>query len=84
MMYSTCVYIHIHVHVHYDYSLDVFTVTCGRSGVGNITSIDLHIDGYDGWYVNWVEINNEVETFTIPCNYFLDNYDTRRFHRNTS
>ena len=67
----------------YDYSLDVFTVTCGRSGVGCINSIDLHIDGTDGWYVNWVEIDNDVETFIITCNYFLDENSTQRFYRNT-
>ena len=64
--------------------MDVFTVTCGRSGVGSITSIELHIDGTDGWYVNWVEIANGLETINITCDYFLDDDDTHRFYRETA
>ena len=63
---------------------DVFTVTCGRSGVGNITSIDLRIDGRDGWVVSWVRIANGIETFVIKCDDTeLDSDDTRRFNRDT-
>ena len=62
-------------------SINVFTVTCGRTGVDSITSIDLRIDGDDGWVVEWVEVSNNLETFTITCNSLLDDFATQRFYR---
>ena len=56
-------------------------MTCGRTGVGSVTSIDLRIVGIDGWRVEWVEIDNDLETFTITCNSLLDDFATQRFYR---
>ena len=62
-------------------SINVFTVTCGRTGVDSVTSIDLRIVGDDGWRVEWVEIGNGLETFTITCDFELDDSATQRFYR---
>ena len=71
-----CHYSHVRI---FCYSEDVFTVTCGRTGVGNITSIDLYLDGEDGWHVDWVEIDNGLETVRINCDQKLEDYETHRF-----
>ena len=63
------------------YSLDVFSVTCGRSGVGSITTIDVHIDGTDGWLFNWIEIETGFETSRFEGNVFVDDHETLRFFR---
>ena len=60
---------------------DVFTVTCGRTGVGSITSIDLRTDGGNGWHVMWVEINDGLETVLFEVDDYLDDYETRRLQR---
>ena len=65
----------------YDFSLDVFNVTCGRSGVGSITTIDVHIDGTDGWLFNWIEIETGFETSRFESNVYVDDYETVRFFR---
>ena len=56
-------------------------MTCGRTGVGSITSIELRTGGDDGWCVQWVEISNDLETFTITCNVVLDDYNALVFDR---
>ena len=43
----------------------MFYVTCARTGVGSITSIDLRTDGNDGWYVDWVHVSDGLESFTM-------------------
>ena len=62
-------------------SINVFTLMCGRTGVDSVTSIDLRVGGTDGWRVEWVEIANDLETFTITCNSYLNDLERHRFHR---
>ena len=64
-----------------NYSVDIFTVTCGRSGVGSITSVDLHIDGTNGWYANWIDVSDGADSYRFEVNDWLDDYDTRRLQR---
>ena len=56
-------------------------MTCGRSGVGSITTIDVRIDGTDGWLFNWIEIETGFETFRFEGNVLMDNYETLRLFR---
>ena len=81
----TCMYyIYQHI-VNYllsDDRVDVFTVTCGRSGVGSITSVELHIDGTNGWYATWIEVSDGSDTYRFEVNDWLDEYDTKSFQRN--
>ena len=63
------------------YSLDVFSVTCGRSGVGSITTIDVRIDGTDGWLFNWIEIETGFVTSRFEGNVYVDEHETLRFFR---
>ena len=65
-----------------DDSVDVFTVTCGRTGVGSITSVELHIDGTNGWYANWIDVSDGSDTYRFTVNDWLDDYDTKSFQRN--
>ena len=60
-----------------DYSLDVFTVTCGRTGVGSITSVELRIAGTIGWYVNWIDVSDGTETHRFEVDDWLEGYDTQ-------
>ena len=73
MRYTTLAFFHL--------SINVFTVTCERTGVDSVTSIDLRVGGTDGWRVEWVEIANDLETFTITCNSYLNDLERHRFHR---
>ena len=63
-------------------SLDIFGVTCGRTGVGSITSIDLYLDGSNEWHVDWVEISVDSETARFEVNHNLVEDETRQFFRN--
>ena len=65
-----------------DDSVDVFTVTCGRTGVGSITSVELRIDGTNGWYVNWVDVSDGSDAYRFQVNEWLDDHDTKSFQRN--
>ena len=56
-------------------------MTCGRSGVGSITTIDVRIDGSDGWLFNWIEIETDFETSRFESNVYVDNDETVRFFR---
>ena len=56
-------------------------MTCGRTGVGSITYIDLRIDHLNRWYLVWIKISNELETFHIDVNDWLGNFETRRLQR---
>ena len=56
-------------------------MTCGSTGVGSITSIDLRTDGGNGWHVMWVEINDGLETVLFEVDDYLDDYETRRLQR---
>ena len=56
-------------------------MTCGRSGVGSITTIDVRIDGTDGWLINWIEIETDFETSRFESNVYVDDYETVRFFR---
>ena len=45
-------------------------------------SIDMRLDGDDAWKVEWVRIDDGLETpFTIECGRKLDNDETVRFYR---
>ena len=48
--------------------------------MGSISYIDLRIDGNDGWYVEWVHIDDGWETVTVTCDHFLDALATQRFY----
>ena len=65
-----------------NFSLDVFSVTCGRSGVGSITSIDMRLDGTDWWHVDWVEISTDSETARFEVNHYFAAHETSQFFRN--
>ena len=56
-------------------------MTCGRSGVGSITTIDVRIDGDDGWGIQWIEIETGFETSRFEGNVLMDNYETLRLFR---
>ena len=56
-------------------------MTCGRSGVGSITTIDVRIDGDDGWGIQWIETETGFETSRFEGNVFMDNYETLRLFR---
>ena len=58
-----------------------FTVTCGRAGVGSITSIDLRLDGSDKWRLSWIDISDGSETIRFEMNDWFDDYETRRLQR---
>ena len=73
--------LHVSQTLLYDFSLDVFSVTCGRSGVGSITTIDVHIDGTDGWLFNWIEIETGFVTSRFEGNVYVDEYEALRFFR---
>ena len=62
--------------------LDVFGVTCGRTGVGSITSVALRIDGTNEWHVDWIEISVGSETARFEANHNLVAHETRQFFRN--
>ena len=64
------------------FSEDVFTLTCGIPGVGSIASIAVHINGDDGWQLEWVDIANGLETIRINCGHLMDDHETRRFYGN--
>ena len=49
-------------------------------GVASITSIALYIDGDDGWRVEWLDIDNSLETIRFNCQYVMDDHVTRRFY----
>ena len=65
-------------------SLDVFGVTCGRTGVSSITSVYLRLDGTNEWHVDWVEINTDTDSETVrfEVNHNLAADETRQFFRN--
>ena len=53
-------------------SEDSFTITCGRPGIGSIASIVLYVaEEDDGWKVEWVKIDDGLETFVIQCSALL-------------
>ena len=62
-------------------SEDSFTITCGRTGVGSITAIELFVNSRFDWGVEWVRINDGIESFRIWCNYNIPGYESRRFDR---
>ena len=64
------------------FSLDVFTVTCGRTGVGSITSIDLLLNGTSEWDAEWVEITFDSQAMRFEVNHNFVAYETRQFFRN--
>ena len=49
--------------------------------MGSITTIDVRIDGSDGWLFNWIEIETDFETSRFESNVYVDNYETVRFFR---
>ena len=78
--------IHMYCHQNMDdllsiNSVDVFTVTCGRSGVGSITSVDLRIDGSNRWRLEWIDVSDGLETARFEVNDWLDDYETRHLQR---
>ena len=56
-------------------------MTCGRAGVGSITSIDLRLDGSDKWRLSWIDISDGSETIRFEMNDWFDDYETRRLQR---
>ena len=65
-----------------DDRVDVFTVTCGRTGVGSITSVDLHIAGTNGWYANWIDVSDGADSYRFEVNDWLDDFNTKSLQRN--
>ena len=51
-------------------SVDVFTITCGRSDVGVIGSVIVRLDGTDGWRVHSIAVVGDEQSFTIMCQDF--------------
>ena len=57
-------------------------MTCGRTGVGSITSIDLRLDGSNEWDAEWVEITFGTQTTRFEVNHNFAAYETQQFFRN--
>ena len=65
-------------------SEDSFTITCGHPGVGSIASIELYVIdyySYNGWTVEWVRIDDGLETFVIQCSAQLGAYTAVHCYR---
>ena len=57
-------------------------MTCGRSGVGSITSIDLLLNGTTEWDAEWLEITFGSQITRFEVNHTFVAYEARQFFRN--
>ena len=55
---------------------DSFVTTCGRTGVDEYGSIQVHLDGDDGWRVTTIEVNDGIQSWIFYCNFEIDDFDT--------
>ena len=60
----------------YLFRQDTFVTTCDRGRVGELTSLQVRLDGDDGWLVTTIDVSDDLQNVTFHCNFLIDDSNT--------